>query len=68
MNHMVELSWKAGAEQYDPQQLLDYAIAAEAAGFDPIDVSDHFHPWAEKGHAALAWTWLGQWSGRAQSA
>lgn len=56
---MLHLGWKAGTEQYPPDELLDYAIAAEAAGFDSIDVSDHFHPWAERGHACFVWTWLG---------
>jgi coenzyme F420-dependent glucose-6-phosphate dehydrogenase len=56
---MLQLGWKAGTEQYPPEQLLDYAIAAEEAGFDSIDASDHFHPWAEKGQASFVWTWLG---------
>ena len=56
---MVQLGWKAGTEQYSPDELLDYAIAAEEAGFDSIDASDHFHPWAEKGQACFVWTWLG---------
>jgi coenzyme F420-dependent glucose-6-phosphate dehydrogenase len=56
---MLQLGWKAGTEQYPPDELLDYAIAAEAAGFDSIDVSDHFHPWSEKGQACFVWSWLG---------
>jgi coenzyme F420-dependent glucose-6-phosphate dehydrogenase len=56
---MIKLGWKAGTEQYPPEELLDYAIAAEEAGFDSVDVSDHFHPWAEKGQACFVWTWLG---------
>jgi coenzyme F420-dependent glucose-6-phosphate dehydrogenase len=56
---MLHLGWKAGTEQYPPEELLGYAIAAEEAGFDSIDVSDHFHPWAEKGQACFVWTWLG---------
>ena len=56
---MLQLGWKAGTEQYPPDELLDYAIAAEGAGFDSIDVSDHFHPWSEQGQACFAWTWLG---------
>ena len=56
---MIKLGWKAGTEQYPPDELLDYAIAAEEAGFDVIDVSDHFHPWAEAGQACFVWTWLG---------
>lgn len=34
-------------------------MAAEREGFAALDVSDHFHPWAEVGQAAFAWTWLG---------
>ncbi len=56
---MLKLGWKAGPEQYPPKELLDYAIAADTAGFDLLDVSDHFHPWAEKGQACFTWTWLG---------
>ena len=41
---MLQLGWKAGTEQYAPDELLDFAIAAEAAGFDSIAASDHFHP------------------------
>jgi len=47
----VKFGWKAGSEQYPPQQLLEYAVAAEEAGFESIDVSDHFHPWREQGQA-----------------
>ena len=56
---MVQLGWKAGPEQFPPAELLDYAVAAEKAGFDSIDVSDHFNPWSEAGQAAFPWTWLG---------
>jgi coenzyme F420-dependent glucose-6-phosphate dehydrogenase len=56
---VLQLGWKAGPEQYPPGELLDYAIAAEQAGFDALEVSDHFQPWSEAGQAAFAWTWLG---------
>jgi coenzyme F420-dependent glucose-6-phosphate dehydrogenase len=56
---MLQLGWKAGTEQYPPGELLDYAIAAEEAGFDAIDVSDHFQPWSERGQAGFVWSWLG---------
>lgn len=56
---MLQLGYKAGPEQYPPTDLLDYAIAAERAGFDSIDVSDHFNPWSEAGQASFTWTWLG---------
>jgi coenzyme F420-dependent glucose-6-phosphate dehydrogenase len=56
---MLHLGWKAGPEQYPPVELLEYAVQAEQAGFDSIDVSDHFNPWSEAGQASFAWTWLG---------
>lgn len=56
---MPLFGWKASPEQFGPMELLEGAIAAEQAGFDSIDVSDHFHPWSEAGQAAFTWTWLG---------
>ncbi len=56
---MLRLGWKAGTEQYPPDELLEYAVAAEEAGFDSVEASDHFHPWAEKGQASFVWSWLG---------
>lgn len=56
---MVMLGWKAGPEQYPPLELLDYAVAAEQAGFETLDASDHFHPWSDEGQASFVWTLLG---------
>lgn len=56
---MVRFGWKAGTEQFPPSELLEYAVTAEQAGFDLIDVSDHFNPWSEEGQSAFTWTWLG---------
>ncbi|HTX43254.1 MAG TPA: TIGR03557 family F420-dependent LLM class oxidoreductase [Methanocella sp.] len=53
------LGWKAGPEQYDPLELLGQAIAAEKAGFESINMSDHFHPWDPAGQACNTWTWMG---------
>ncbi len=64
---MLQLGWKAGTEQYPPEELLDYAVAAEAAGFDSLDASDHFHPWAEKGQASFVWSWLGAAAARTKT-
>ncbi|MFE6858442.1 TIGR03557 family F420-dependent LLM class oxidoreductase [Nocardia sp. NPDC057668] len=47
-------------EQSGPRELVRYAVAAEAAGFDFLVSSDHYSPWlAEQGHAPHAWTMLG---------
>ncbi|GAA3231565.1 TIGR03557 family F420-dependent LLM class oxidoreductase [Actinocorallia longicatena] len=36
------------------------AIRAEEAGFDFVEISDHFHPWLEsQGHSPFAWPVLG---------
>ncbi|HEX4204391.1 MAG TPA: TIGR03557 family F420-dependent LLM class oxidoreductase [Ktedonobacteraceae bacterium] len=56
---MLQLGWKAGTEQYPPVELMHYAIEADQAGFDLLDVSDHFHPWSEAGQASFAWAWMG---------
>ncbi len=58
-NIMVQFGWKAGPEQFPPNELLDQAIAVEQAGFDFIEASDHFHPWSEAGQAPFTWTWFG---------
>jgi coenzyme F420-dependent glucose-6-phosphate dehydrogenase len=57
---MLKLGYKASAEQFAPRQLLDFAVHAEAVGFDSIMVSDHFQPWRHTGgHAPFSFTWLG---------
>ncbi|TAK28381.1 MAG: TIGR03557 family F420-dependent LLM class oxidoreductase [Chloroflexota bacterium] len=63
---MPLFGWKAAPEQYPPNELLDYAIAAEQAGFDVLEASDHFHPWSESGQAALVWPLLGAIAARTQ--
>jgi coenzyme F420-dependent glucose-6-phosphate dehydrogenase len=56
----LTLGYKASAEQFPPQRLLDLAVAAEAAGFDSVWTSDHFQPWRHTdGHAPNALVWLG---------
>jgi len=36
-----------GHEQWQPETLVAHAVAAEAAGFDGVMVSEHFHPWVD---------------------
>jgi len=55
----LRLGYKASAEQFGPRELLDFAVAAEANGFDSVFVSDHFQPWRHSdGHAPFAFAWL----------
>ena len=47
-------------EQSGPRELVNYAVAAEEAGFDFEVSSDHFSPWlTSQGHAPNAWVLLG---------
>ncbi len=47
-------------EQSGARELVDYAVAAERAGFDFEVCSDHFTPWlTAQGHAPYAWAVLG---------
>jgi coenzyme F420-dependent glucose-6-phosphate dehydrogenase len=46
-------------EQFPPSDLVRQGEAAERAGFDGLNVSDHFQPWWEPGHSGQAWTALG---------
>ena len=55
MNYWVQLA----TEQFPPSALVDQAVEAERAGFDAVNVSDHFQPWWEPGHSGQAWTLLG---------
>ncbi len=47
-------------EEYTPEQLVEQAVAAEAAGFDALWISDHFHPWNdEQGQSPFVWSVIG---------
>src|ERR1700749_3706712 len=57
---MLRLGYKASAEQFGPNQLLEFAVLAEQRGFDSVFVSDHFQGWRHTdGHAPFAMAWLG---------
>jgi coenzyme F420-dependent glucose-6-phosphate dehydrogenase len=56
---MLRLGYAAQHEEYQPGQLLDFAVEAERSGFDSIWTSDHFHPWAHTNAAGgFAWVWM----------
>jgi coenzyme F420-dependent glucose-6-phosphate dehydrogenase len=57
---MLRLGYKASAEQFGPNELLDVSILAERLGFDSVFISDHFQPWRHHdGHAPFSLSWLG---------
>jgi len=67
MAQALKLGYKASAEQFGPQKLLDFAIEAEQCGFDSVWISDHFQPWRHTdGHAPFAFSWLGALGARTE--
>src|ERR1051326_5757319 len=67
MSTTLKLGYKASAEQFGPRQLLNFAVEAEACGFDSVWISDHFQPWRHtNGHAPSALVWLGAVGERTQ--
>src|SRR5690606_23510530 len=55
----MRFGYKASAEQFAPNQLLQFAVEAEQAGFESVFISDHFQPWKHTdGHAPFAPAWL----------
>ena len=55
----LTLGYKASAEQFDPRELVEIAVAAEARGMQSVAVSDHFQPWRhEGGHAPFSLAWM----------
>ena len=56
----MKFAWLCSHESYQPEDLVEQAVAAEAAGFDAVLGSDHFHPWVDDTSAAgFVWSWLG---------
>lgn len=56
----VQYGYKLAAEAYGPKELVRQARLAEEAGFDFVEISDHFHPWLDgQGHSPFAWSVLG---------
>ncbi len=57
---MLQLGYKASAEQFSPRDLLEFSVYAEVRGFDSVVVSDHYQPWRHTdGHSPFSFAWLG---------
>ena len=55
----MKIGYKLIAEAFGPQELVRQAVRAEQAGFDFVEMSDHFHPWVEaQGHSPFVWSVL----------
>lgn len=52
----AKIGYAAMLEQFGPQEVVDYAARAEAAGFNGVMAADHFQPWVPRqGQAAFVW-------------
>jgi len=55
----MRIGYKLATERFGPRELIRQASLAEQAGFDFIEMSDHYHPWVEaQGHSAFTWSLL----------
>ena len=57
---VVKIGYFLSCEEYGPAELVAQARAAEAAGFEGLWISDHFHPWNdEQGQSPFVWSVIG---------
>src|ERR1700753_3426678 len=55
----MRIGYKLATEGFGPKELIRQAAVAEQAGFDFVEMSDHYHPWVEaQGHSAFTWSLL----------
>jgi G6PDH family F420-dependent oxidoreductase len=63
----MKFGYKLSAEGFGPKELIQQAVRAEQAGFDFVEISDHYHPWLDvQGHSPFAWTVLGAIAARTE--
>ncbi|HEX3527945.1 MAG TPA: TIGR03557 family F420-dependent LLM class oxidoreductase, partial [Thermoanaerobaculia bacterium] len=56
----MKIGYFLSCEEWGPHDLVDQAIKAEAAGFEGLWISDHYHPWNdEQGHSPFVWSVIG---------
>jgi G6PDH family F420-dependent oxidoreductase len=57
---MTRFGFSLMCELHHPNELVEQARRAEAAGFDFVTISDHYHPWLySHDHSPYAWSVLG---------
>ncbi|WP_026328134.1 TIGR03557 family F420-dependent LLM class oxidoreductase [Streptomyces sulphureus] len=56
----MQIGYKLSSEAFGPEELVRQAVLAERAGFDFVEMSDHYHPWLDvQGHSPFTWTVFG---------
>ena len=57
---MAEFGYFLSSEEHPPRALVEQAQRAEAAGFQRVTISDHFHPWMDsQGESPFVWSVIG---------
>lgn len=57
---MTSWGYTLSSEEHGPNRLVDLAVRAEAAGFEFLTISDHYHPWtSSQGQSPFVWSTLG---------
>ncbi|NAZ76373.1 TIGR03557 family F420-dependent LLM class oxidoreductase [Kineococcus sp. T13] len=55
----MQIGYKLATEAFGPKEIIRQAVAAEEAGYDFVEMSDHFHPWLDvQGHSGFTWSLL----------
>ena len=63
----MKIGYKIATEAFSPSEVVEQAVAAERAGFDFVELSDHYHPWLEaQGHSGFTWSMLGAMAARTE--
>ena len=64
---MTTFGFFLSSEEQAPRQLVDAAVRAEAAGFEALWISDHYHPWLDaQGQSPFVWSVLGAIAARTE--
>src|SRR3712207_4604965 len=63
----MQVGLKLATEAFPPQEVVRQTVRAEEAGFDFVEMSDHFHPWLDaQGHSGFTWSMLGAMAARTE--
>jgi G6PDH family F420-dependent oxidoreductase len=63
----MQVGYKLATEAFGPEEVVRQTVRAEEAGFDFVELSDHYHPWLEsQGHSAFTWSMLGAMAARTE--
>ena len=63
----MQIGYKIATEAFSPAQVVEQSVLAERAGFDFVEMSDHYHPWLEtQGHSGFTWSMLGAMAARTE--